>query len=84
MNPNRARYVAAARTTGGVIQAIVLQLIAHINYYALWVTQFSCNLIRRNKASAMVLDFKLLRRTYGSCRADWAATLLPCIESAMQ
>jgi UDP-N-acetylglucosamine pyrophosphorylase len=37
MNPNGAGDVTAALTTSGVIQAIVLQLIAHINDYALWV-----------------------------------------------
>jgi hypothetical protein len=60
MNPNRARDMTTALTTGGVIKAIMLELFAHINDYALWVTQFGCNLIRRYKASTMVLDCKLL------------------------
>jgi hypothetical protein len=37
MNPNRTRYVATALTTGGVIEAIMLGLIAHIDHYAPWV-----------------------------------------------
>jgi hypothetical protein len=61
MNPNGTRYVTAALTTSGMIQAVMFYLIAHINDYALWVTQFGCNLIGRYKASAMVFNCKLLR-----------------------
>jgi hypothetical protein len=79
MNPNRARDMTTALTTSGVIQAIMLKLIAHIDDYALWVIQFGCNLIRRYKASG--IEFGLKQGGLRSMRrcTDRAATLLPCI-----
>jgi hypothetical protein len=67
MNPNGTRYVATAHTTGGVIKAIMLGFIAHINDYALWVIQFSGNLIGGYKASVTECDFKCLWRSVMRC-----------------
>jgi hypothetical protein len=79
MNPNGTRYVATAFTTGGVIKAIMLKLIAHIDDYAFWVIQFGRNLIRRYKASGIEFGLKQgWLSSMGRC-TDQAATLLPCI-----
>jgi hypothetical protein len=76
--------MTTALTTCSVIKAIVLQLIADINRHTLWVIQISHQGISRDKTSATVLDFKLLWCIYGGCCTDRAATLLPCIQAAMQ
>jgi hypothetical protein len=67
MNPNGTRNMATALTTGGVIKAIMLKLIAYINDYALWVIQFSGNLIGGYKASVTECDLKCLWRSMMRC-----------------
>jgi hypothetical protein len=66
MNPDCARYVTTALTTCGVIKAIVLELIAHIDHHTLWLIELSYQGISRDKTSATVLDFKVLSRACGS------------------
>jgi hypothetical protein len=67
MNPNRARDMTTALTTGGVIEAIMLGLIANIDHYTPRVIQFSGNLIGGYKASVTECDLKCWRHSVMRC-----------------